>query len=58
MPRTISARRHPAKPLPLFEADRAALRAARHLSRRYNLLPATARAVAEAAGFAMREDRP
>ena len=57
MPRTISSRRHSAKPLPLFEADRAAVRAARHLARRHSLPPATARAVAEAAGFAMGEAR-
>jgi hypothetical protein len=57
MPRTVSARRHSAKPLPLFEADRASTRAARHLSRRYSLPPATARAAAEAAGFAMGEAR-
>jgi hypothetical protein len=53
MSRTISARRHSAKPLPPFEADCAALRAARHLSRRYNLLPATARRIVEAADIAM-----
>jgi hypothetical protein len=57
MPRTICARRLPFKPLPLFEADRAALRAARHLSRRYNLLPATARMIVEAADIAMGEAR-
>jgi hypothetical protein len=57
MPRTISSRRLPLKPLPLFEADRAALRAARHFGRRYNLLLATARMVVEAADIAMGEAR-
>jgi hypothetical protein len=57
MTRTITGRRHVAKPLPLFEADRAALRAARHFGRRYNLLPATARMVVEAADIAMGEAR-
>jgi hypothetical protein len=57
MPRTISGRRHSIKPLPLFEADRAADRAARHLARRYSLLPATARMIVEAAGIATGEAR-
>jgi hypothetical protein len=57
IPRQYSARRHSAKPLPLFEADRDSVRAARHLARRYNQPISTARAVAEAAGFAMREAR-
>jgi len=57
MPRTISARRHSIKPSLLVEADRAAMRAARHLERRYRLTPATARAVAEAANLATAEAR-
>jgi hypothetical protein len=57
MPRTISGHRHSAKPLPLFEADRAALRAARHLARRYRLPPSTARMIVEAADIAMGEAR-
>jgi hypothetical protein len=57
VPNQYITRRHSAKPLPVFEADRAALRAARHLSRRYNLLSATARMIVEAADIATGEAR-
>jgi hypothetical protein len=56
MTRTLlGRRRHVAKPQ--LEADLAAQRAARHLTRRFNLLPSTALAVAEAANLGAANPR-